>query len=84
MATLSIKLNLVEGIWQEVGSYSIDAQKDPSSTIELVNADALPVGDVPEAMIYAQTTQIRLQAPASGSLYVRVRYGTGSLKFYEV
>ena len=84
MAILSTKLDLKDGIWQEVGAIGFIGQKDLSSTIEIVNADALPVGDVPEAQTVSVSPNLQFTAPASGSLYARVRTGTGTLKFYEV
>ncbi len=81
MAILSVKLNLSNGIWQKVGSFSSIAQKDPSSILEIVCADSLPVGDVPEASICIQTMELLRNAPAAGSWYVRVQGGgKGSLK----
>ena len=84
MATLSKKLNLTASIWQEIGSFSFIGQKDASSTLEIVNADALPTGDVPEAQVIEGNPNLQFSAPASGSLYARVKYGTGTLKYYEV
>ena len=84
MAILSKKLELEAGVWQEIGAITFTGQKDASSTLEIVNADALPTGDVPEAQIVAPGVNLHFNAPASGSLYVRVKYGTASLKYYEV
>ncbi len=84
MATISKKLSLLEGVWQEIGSNGFIGQKDASSTVEIVNADTLPSGDVSEAQIVAGSENLHFAAPASGSLYARVRYGTATLKYYEV
>ena len=84
MATISKRLDLVEGIWQEIEAGSFVGQKDQSSAIEIVNADALPVGDVPEAQLVSGSVNLQFNAPLAGSLYARVKYGTGTLKYYEV
>ena len=84
MATLSKKLDLTAGVWQEIGPIRFVGQKDQSSTLEIVNADALPVGDVPEAQLITGSSQLQFTSPASGSLFVRVKHGTGTLKYYEV
>ncbi len=84
MASTSVKLSLDGGIWQEIGAISFIGQKDQSSTIEIVNADALPVGDVPEAQLVSGSANLQFTAPLAGSLYARVKYGTATLKYYEV
>jgi hypothetical protein len=84
MAILSKKLKLEAGVWQEIGAISFIGQKDAGSTIEIVNADALPTGDVPEAQTVAPGVNLMFSAPANGSLYVRVKYGAATLKYYEV
>ena len=82
MATLSKKMDLTAGIWQEIGSSGFVGQKDQTSTLEIVNADALPVGDVPEAQSIVGSANLQFVAPVSGSLFVRVKHGTGTLKLY--
>ncbi len=85
MAIISVKLSLADGIWQEVGAFAFIGDKDQSSILEIVCADALPVGDVPEAAICIQTVELLRNAPASGSWYARVQGGgKGSLKYTEV
>lgn len=86
MATLSKILNLTNGIWQEIGAVSfIGQQSKKNLPIQLVNADALPVGDVPEAMSRIQTVELITPAPATGSWYCRVRAGSQTtFKFSEV
>ena len=85
MATLSKKLSLTGGVWQEVGSVAFIGDKGTGGTVEIVNADALPVGDVPEASEWTQTIELYRPAPLSGSWYVRYQSGaTGAIKYTEV
>ena len=83
MATLSVKKDLVDGIWQELATPCV-AQFNGTSTMQIVNADALPVGDVPEAQSIFIDANLNFNVPAAGSLYVRASYGTGTVKAYGV
>ncbi len=84
MATLSAELKLKDGIWQEMVTPCV-AQKLGSASVEVVNADVLPVGDVPEAQTIEQKENLSFNAPASGSLYIRARYnGSEIVKYYRV
>lgn len=84
MAILSKRLDFENGIWQEIGAIGFIGQKDRLSVMEICNADALPVGDISEAEAVVGSVNLQFTAPASGSLYGRVRHGTGTLKYYEV
>ena len=84
MATLSKRLELTDGVWQEIGPIEIVGQKDSISTVEMVVADSLPVGSVPEAQSIVSSDQKHYPAPAVGSLYVRCRNGIATFTYYEV
>ena len=84
MAILTKKLDLADGVWQEVGAISFIFTKGTGHIIELVNADALPNGTVEEAMLLSRADFQIIPAPASGSYFVRVASGTGVLKYSEV
>ena len=83
MAILSVKQDLINGVWQELVTPCV-AQFNGTSTIQIVSADALPVGDVPEAQSVFTDTNLNFNAPSAGSLYVRASYGTGTVKSYGV
>jgi hypothetical protein len=83
MAT--VKLDLVKDIWQEIGSTGVLFSKGTSVSLELVNADALPTGDVPEAMPLGQSELQVLPAPADGSYFVRTTNVDGGVfKYNEI
>lgn len=86
MAILSKRLNLVSGIWQLASVQGIVVQReyDKHIEIETVNADALPVGDIAEAVSLSSIDGNIFPAPLTGGLYVRSRYGNGNLNFYEI
>ena len=85
MAILSVKLDLVSGIWQEVGAIAFVGGKGTSTLIELVCADALPVGPIKEAMSFSTGDWLAVPAPISGSWYVRIATSnTGVFKYTEV
>ena len=83
MAILSSELKLKDGIWQELITPCV-AQQFSGGNLEVVNADSLPVGDIIEAQTMNVSDNLSFNAPASGSLYVRVKHGAGSVKYYEV
>ncbi len=60
------------------------AQQFSGGNLEIVNADALPVGDVPEAQLMKGSDNLNFSSPVAGSLYVRVKYGNASVKLYGV
>ena len=86
MAILSKKLNLTDGMWQEIGAIAFIGQLPKrKSVLQIVNANALPVGDIPEAMHRIQTSELLTPAPASGSWYCRIRSETEIVfRFTEV
>ena len=86
MAILSKKIDFANGIWVEIGSAGFVGQKDHSGAvvIEIVNAGALPVGDVPEAQVVSTAANLSFPAPLAGKLYARAKSGVGTLKYYEV
>ncbi|RLC90162.1 MAG: hypothetical protein DRI37_02140 [Chloroflexi bacterium] len=72
MAILSTRLELVDEVWVEIGAISfIGQQVNPSVEMEIVNADATPVGYIPEAMSCKQDEELVRSAPVNGAWYCR-------------
>ena len=82
MAT--VKLDLVAGVWQEIGSISFIFTKGTGPQIEFINADSLPSGAQEEAMHLNRADFQVIPAPAAGNYYIRVASGTGVFKYNEV
>lgn len=82
MAQITTELNL-SSTWQAVSTGGFVGQKDQSSTIEVCNADALPVGNVVTHTV-TEGTNLQFPAPAAGTWYARVRSGNATLTFTEV
>ena len=81
----SVKLDLIDGIWQEVGAISFVWTQKDDIKLECVNADSLPVGDVPAAMVFRLNETQVIPKPTNGSWYVRVPSGgEGYVKYTEV
>ena len=85
MAVLSKKLSLTT-TWQEIGAVGFvgEGAADLNGKIEILNANALPTGDQDGAIGHASDATLSYPAPATGSLYVRMSEGTGTLNYYEV
>ncbi len=81
MAT--VKLDLVPGIWQEVGSFGFIMDKDRVYNVEVANADSLPTGVVPCHVNRRDDLQ-HFVPPASGSWYVRSAALAMSITYTEV
>jgi len=84
MAILSKKLDLVEGIWQEIGNTDVVLQQEDYDVIDIVNADALPVGVTTKSHKIRGVAPLQFTAPKTGSLYAMIREGTATLTYYEV
>ena len=82
MAT--IKLDLVKNIWQEIGDTSVLFSKGTSIGLELINADALPVGHKDEAMGLGKADLQILPAPAAGKYFVRTTAATATIRYSAV
>jgi len=81
MAT--VKLDLVPGIWQEVGAIGFIMDKDRKNNVEVTNADSLPTGVVPCHVNRRDDLQ-QFNAPASGSWFVRSAAIAMSVTYTEV
>ncbi len=82
MAT--VKLNLVAGIWQEVGAISFLAHNGSSTPLDMVASDTLPVGPVPESFLLARSDTQQFSAPAGGSWFIRSVQTDSSFNYTEV
>jgi hypothetical protein len=85
MNMATVKLDLVKDVWQEIGAFSFLFTKGTGPLIEFVNADSLPVGDVPEAMSLSRADFQVVPAPADGSYFVRTTHIDGGVfKYNEI
>ena len=88
MAILSKRLNLQNGVWQELVGESFVIKKHKSVLIELVNADSLPVGIVPESFRETELNFsgefLHIPAPKLGKIYIRLinSEGEGVVTYY--
>ena len=82
MAT--VKLDLVAGVWGEVGAISFLAHNGGNTPLDMVAADSLPVGPVPESFLLARSDTQQFPAPAAGSWYIRSTQSDTSLNYTEV
>lgn len=81
----SIKLDLVQNVWQDIGAIAFVGSKGTGTNIELVNADALPVGTVDAAFSFLEGQIQSVPAPAAGNWFVRTTASSGGVfKFTEV
>ena len=81
MAT--VKLDLVQDVWQEVGTISFVFSKGTQGQIELVSAASLPTGDVPEAMGLSRA-DLQIVPEATDPWFVRTTGEKAVFKYTEV
>lgn len=82
MAQITQEL-VLSPVWQSVSTGGFIGQKDQSSTVEICNADALPVGNVITHAI-SEGGNLQFPAPTAGTWYARVKLGSATLTFTEV
>ena len=82
MAT--IKLDLVAGVWQSLGSISFLAHNGSNTALDMVAADSLPTGPVPESFLLARSDTQHFLAPVSGGWYIRSVQTDSSFNYTEV
>ena len=80
----SVKLDLVQGIWQDIGAIAFVGTKGSEHNIELVNADSLPSGNIDAAMQFMNSNVQSVPSPAAGNWYIRTTALTGVFKYTEV
>ncbi len=81
----SVKLDLVQNIWQDVGAIAFVGNKGTAALVEIVNADALPTGTQDTSMQFSNANIQAIPAPAAGNWYVRTTAASGGVfKFTEV
>ncbi len=82
MAT--VKLDLVAGIWQDIGAIAFYAHNGSNTPLDMVAADSLPVGPIPESFLLARSDTQYFLAPASGNWYIRSIQTDSSFNYTEV
>ncbi len=82
MAT--VKLDLVAGVWQSLGSISFLAHNGGNTPLDMVAANALPIGPVTESFMLARSDTQQFPAPADGDWYIRSVQSDTSFTYTEV
>ena len=82
MAT--VKINLVAGVWQDLGAIGFLAHNAGNTGLDMVAADSLPTGPVVESFILARADIQQFPAPAGGSWYIRSTQADTSFTYTEV
>ncbi len=82
MAT--VKLDLVAGVWQDLGAISFLAHNGGNTPLDMVAADSLPTGPVVESFLLARSDTQQFPRPAGGSWYIRSVQTDTSFNYTEV
>ena len=82
MAT--VKLDLVAGVWQDLGAISFLAHNGGNIPLDMVAADSLPTGPVVESFLLARSDTQQFPAPAGGNWYIRSVQTDTSFNYTEV
>ena len=82
MAT--VKLDLVAGVWQEVGAISFLAHNGGNIPLDMVAAGSTPTGPVAESFLLARSDTQQFPTPASGNWYIRSVQTDTSFNYTEV
>ena len=71
--------------WQEIGLVGVAAiALSGDGAVQIAVATSAPTGDIEDAFPVADTEVQIFPKPTSGSLFVRVSFGTARLKYYEI
>jgi len=82
MAT--IKLDLVAGVWQEIGAFGFLAHNGGNIPLDMVAADSVPTGPVAESFLLARSDTQQFPAPASGNWCIRSVQSNTSFTYTEI
>ena len=82
MAT--VKIDLDDKTWHDLGSTAIALTKGTGDVIEVVNADAAPTGNIENSMQLGESELQVLPAPLSGNYYVKAVTQTSIIKYHGV
>ena len=82
----SIRLNLEDGIWQEITNKSFVGQKKSAMTsVEMCTASSLPIGDVVGSFVINDDEMVKYNADLNGLMwYVRAIYNSAKFTYLEV